>query len=97
MFGASLAPAGTAVLANQKTLKAWADQAFLERPTGIEPASSAWKAEVIPLYHRRLNLFFYDSYIYKKDELWSSTQLVFTKSALHGSAASNRSQWGVIF
>jgi hypothetical protein len=29
-----------------------------------------------------LNLFFYDSYIYKKDELWSSTQLVFTKSAL---------------
>src|SRR3989339_354524 len=25
----------------------------VKRPTGIEPASSAWKAEVIPLYHRR--------------------------------------------
>jgi hypothetical protein len=24
-----------------------------KRPTGIEPASSAWKAEVMPLYHRR--------------------------------------------
>ena len=27
----------------------------LERPTGVEPASSAWKAEVIPLYERRVD------------------------------------------
>ena len=25
----------------------------LERVAGIEPASSAWKAEVLPLYHTR--------------------------------------------
>ena len=27
---------------------------LLERVAGIEPASSAWKAEVLPLYHTRL-------------------------------------------
>ena len=26
---------------------------YLERVAGIEPASSAWKAEVLPLYHTR--------------------------------------------
>ena len=28
-----------------------------ERVAGIEPASSAWKAEVLPLYHTRIKLF----------------------------------------
>ena len=27
-----------------------------ERVAGIEPASSAWKAEVLPLYHTRINV-----------------------------------------
>ena len=27
----------------------------MERVAGIEPASSAWKAEVLPLYHARFN------------------------------------------
>ena len=27
----------------------------MERVAGIEPASSAWKAEVLPLYHTRMN------------------------------------------
>jgi hypothetical protein len=29
---------------------------YLERAAGIEPASSAWKAEVLPLNYARLNL-----------------------------------------
>ena len=28
-------------------------QELVERVAGIEPASSAWKAEVLPLYHTR--------------------------------------------
>ena len=27
---------------------------IVERVAGIEPASSAWKAEVLPLYHTRI-------------------------------------------
>ena len=30
----------------------------LERPTGIEPVSSAWKAVIIPLYERRIKLIY---------------------------------------
>ena len=30
----------------------------LERVMGIEPTSSAWKAEVLPLNYTRLNAFF---------------------------------------
>lgn len=30
----------------------------MERAAGIEPASSAWKAEVLPLYHARMNTAF---------------------------------------
>ena len=30
--------------------------AYIERVAGIEPASSAWKAEVLPLYHTRIML-----------------------------------------
>jgi hypothetical protein len=33
----------------------WAGQSKLERVTGIEPASSAWKAEVLPLNYTRRN------------------------------------------
>ena len=29
---------------------------YFERVAGIEPASSAWKAEVLPLYHTRINV-----------------------------------------
>ena len=29
---------------------------MIERVAGIEPASSAWKAEVLPLYHTRIKL-----------------------------------------
>ena len=36
-------------MAFQKTLY----RKIVERVAGIEPASSAWKAEVLPLYHTR--------------------------------------------
>ena len=29
------------------------DGAYMERVAGIEPASLAWKAKVLPLYHTR--------------------------------------------
>ena len=31
------------------------DGAYMERVAGIEPASLAWKAKVLPLYHTRNN------------------------------------------
>ncbi len=31
----------------------WRCSEFLERVTGIEPVSSAWKAEVLPLHNTR--------------------------------------------
>ena len=31
----------------------WAGPVIIKRPIGIEPTSSAWKAEVLPLYDRR--------------------------------------------
>lgn len=30
----------------------------MERVAGIEPASLAWKAKVLPLYHTRINSIF---------------------------------------
>ena len=34
-------------------------QDLVERATGIEPASSAWEAEVLPLNHARVTRIFY--------------------------------------
>ena len=31
---------------------------FLVRAKGIEPSSSAWEADVLPLYHARNGLYF---------------------------------------
>ncbi len=36
---------------------------ILERVRGIGPLSSAWKAEVIPVYDTRLNLLCFSIYI----------------------------------
>ena len=42
------------VLAICIAMNAWSmDAAYMERVAGIEPASLAWKAKVLPLYHTR--------------------------------------------
>lgn len=42
------------VLAIYIAMNAWSmDAAYMERVAGIEPASLAWKAKVLPLYHTR--------------------------------------------
>ncbi len=43
-------------------------QRNLERAAGIEPASSAWKAEVLPLNYARLPAFYFDKH--HIDENW---------------------------
>ena len=41
---------------NIELLFCWMSIPMIERVAGIEPASSAWKAEVLPLYHTRVKL-----------------------------------------
>ena len=43
------------VLAICIAMNTWSmDAAYMERVAGIEPASLAWKAKVLPLYHTRI-------------------------------------------
>ena len=51
----------------------------MERRAGIEPAASAWKAEVLPLYERRMSLFIRENLQIAKGVL-NSSRIPFTPS-----------------
>lgn len=45
---------------------------ILERGTGIEPVTSAWKAEVMPFYEPRLQVYLYDIFLRLSSIAWRS-------------------------